>query len=77
MHHSPMAGNGAHAQEHDRFVWPVVQRHVANLWRLRSVLSEYIPVEQHVYALYLPAKVRAFIDFLLARFSPDPYWDHD
>ena len=50
--------------------------------RLRAALSEYIPVERHVYALYLPtrhlpAKVRAFIDFLLERFGPDPYWDRD
>lgn len=50
--------------------------------RLRTVLSEYIPVEQHVYALYLPtrhlpAKIRAFIDFLLERFGPDPYWDRE
>lgn len=50
--------------------------------RLRAALSEYIPVERHVYALYLPtrhlpAKVRAFIDFLLERFGPDPYWDWD
>lgn len=50
--------------------------------RLRAVLSEYIPVEQHVYALYLPtrhlpAKVRAFIDFLLERLGPDPYWDRE
>ncbi len=48
--------------------------------RLQSVLSEYIPLERHVYAVYLPtrhlsAKVRCFIDFLLARFSPEPYWD--
>jgi DNA-binding transcriptional LysR family regulator len=49
---------------------------------LRAALSEYIPVEQHVYALYLPtrhlpAKVRAFIDFFGARFGPDPYWDRE
>lgn len=48
--------------------------------RLQAVLSEYIPVERHVYATYLPtrhlpSKVRAFIDFLLARFGPHPYWD--
>ncbi len=48
--------------------------------RLQSVLSEYIPLERHVYAVYLPtrhlsAKVRCFIDFLLERFSPEPYWD--
>ena len=48
--------------------------------RLQAALSEYIPVERYVYATYLPtrhlpAKVRAFIDFLLARFGPEPYWD--
>ena len=48
--------------------------------RLRSALSQYIPVERHIYAVYLanrhvPAKVRAFIDFLLERFGPEPYWD--
>lgn len=51
--------------------------------RLRAALSEYIPVERHVYAIYLPtrhlpAKVRAFIDFLLERFGSDPvYWDRE
>jgi len=50
--------------------------------RLQAVLSEYIPVQQHVYAMYLPtrhlpAKVRAFIDFFLARFGPEPYWDRN
>lgn len=50
--------------------------------RLQAVLSEYIPVERHVYAMYLPtrhlpAKIRAFIDFLLARFGPEPYWDRN
>lgn len=48
--------------------------------RLQAVLSEYIPVERHVYALYLPtrhlpSKVRAFIDFLLERIGEKPYWD--
>lgn len=48
--------------------------------RLQSVLSAYIPLEQHIYAVYLPnrnlsAKVRAFIDFMLARIGPAPYWD--
>ncbi|HYC46400.1 MAG TPA: LysR family transcriptional regulator [Burkholderiales bacterium] len=47
---------------------------------LQAALSEYIPVERHIYAVYLAnrhvsAKVRAFIDFLLERFSPEPYWD--
>jgi DNA-binding transcriptional LysR family regulator len=48
--------------------------------RLQSVLSEYIPLERYIYAVYLPtrhlsAKVRAFIDYLLKRFGPEPYWD--
>ena len=48
--------------------------------RLQSVLSDYVPVVRHIYAVYLPnrhlsAKVRAFIDFLLERFGPQPYWD--
>jgi len=48
--------------------------------RLQAVLSDYVPLERQVYAVYLPnrhlsAKVRAFIDFLLERFGPKPYWD--
>ena len=48
--------------------------------RLQSVLSEYIPLERYIYAVYLPTrhlspKVRAFIDHLLKRFGPEPYWD--
>jgi DNA-binding transcriptional LysR family regulator len=48
--------------------------------RLRSVLAEYIPLERHIYAVYLAnrhvsVKVRAFIDYLLERFGPQPYWD--
>jgi DNA-binding transcriptional LysR family regulator len=48
--------------------------------RLQSVLSQYIPVERHIYAVYLAnrhvsAKVRAFIDHLLKQFGPEPYWD--
>lgn len=48
--------------------------------RLRAALSQYIPLERHIYAVYLAnrhvsAKVRAFIDFLLDRFGPEPYWD--
>jgi DNA-binding transcriptional LysR family regulator len=48
--------------------------------RLRSVLPDYVPAERHIFAVYLPtrhvsAKVRAFIDFLLERFGPEPYWD--
>jgi DNA-binding transcriptional LysR family regulator len=48
--------------------------------RLQAVLAEYVPSERNLYALYLPnrhltAKVRVFIDFLLTRFEPPPYWD--
>jgi DNA-binding transcriptional LysR family regulator len=48
--------------------------------RLQAVLSGYVPSERHIYAVYLPnrhvpANVRAFIDFLLERFAPTPYWD--
>ncbi|KXU99970.1 hypothetical protein CR51_21665 [Caballeronia megalochromosomata] len=48
--------------------------------RLRTVLSEYVPIEQFVYAVYLPtrhipSKVRAFIDFFVEKFGPTPYWD--
>jgi DNA-binding transcriptional LysR family regulator len=48
--------------------------------RLQSVLSKYIPHERDIYAVYLPtrhvsAKVRKFIDYLLERFGPKPYWD--
>jgi len=48
--------------------------------KLQAALSEYIPVERHVYAMYLPtrhlpSKVRVFIDFLLTHIGTDPYWD--
>lgn len=48
--------------------------------RLVEVLPGYVPTERFVYAVYmpnrhLPAKVRAFIDFLLERFGSEPYWD--
>jgi len=48
--------------------------------RLQAVLSDYVPLDRHIYAvhlqsIHLPPKVRAFIDFLRARFGPEPYWD--
>ena len=48
--------------------------------KLQAVLSEYIPVERHVYAMYLPTrhlpnKVRVFIDFLVKLIGEEPYWD--
>lgn len=48
--------------------------------RLQSVLSDHVSLERHIYAIYLPnrhlsAKVRAFIDYLLKRIGPKPYWD--
>jgi DNA-binding transcriptional LysR family regulator len=48
--------------------------------KLCAVLSDYVPLERHIYAVYLPnrqlsAKVRAFIDYMLVRIGPEPYWD--
>jgi DNA-binding transcriptional LysR family regulator len=48
--------------------------------RLQAVLSDYLPAQRNIYAVYLAnrhlsAKVRTFIDFLLERFGPEPYWD--
>ena len=47
---------------------------------LQAALTEYTPLERSVYAIYLSnrhlsAKVRAFIDFFVDRFGPEPYWD--
>jgi DNA-binding transcriptional LysR family regulator len=49
---------------------------------LQAALSDYIPLERYIYAVYLAnrhvsAKVRAFIDFLVDRFGPEPYWDRN
>ena len=48
--------------------------------RLVRLLPNYPPPEQALYALYPPgrhlsAKVRSFVDFLIARFSGEPAWD--
>lgn len=50
--------------------------------QLQVILSEYMRAPISLHAAYpsgrhLPAKVRVFIDFLLARFGPEPYWDQD
>lgn len=50
--------------------------------RLRSLLPDYRVAEAGLYAIYphrrlLSAKVRLFIDFLVARFNPTPGWDRD
>lgn len=47
---------------------------------LQAVLSNYVPLDRHIFAVrlpnvHLPPKVRAFIDFLAERFGPEPYWD--
>ncbi|MEO8278554.1 MAG: LysR family transcriptional regulator [Ideonella sp.] len=54
--------------------------HELQAGRLQAVLSHYVPLERHIYAvhlpsLHLPVKVRGFLDFLQARFGPVPYWD--
>jgi DNA-binding transcriptional LysR family regulator len=48
--------------------------------RLEEVLADYQDSRLSVYAVYphrqhLSAKVRAFVDFLVERFGPEPYWD--
>jgi DNA-binding transcriptional LysR family regulator len=48
--------------------------------RLQSVLPEYKPAELSIYAVYPPnrqlaAKVRVFIDLLVAHFGKRPRWD--
>jgi DNA-binding transcriptional LysR family regulator len=48
--------------------------------RLVRVLPEWEADEYSLFALYpnrkfLPPKVRSFIDFLVERFGPEPYWD--
>jgi len=47
---------------------------------LCALLPEYRPPETSLYATYLPnryvaAKVRVFVDYLVARFGPSPEWD--
>jgi DNA-binding transcriptional LysR family regulator len=47
---------------------------------LRIVLPDYKAAETALYATYLPnrylaAKVRVFVDYLIARFAPSPQWD--
>ncbi|RUQ68177.1 LysR family transcriptional regulator [Azospirillum doebereinerae] len=48
--------------------------------RLLSFLAEHVPSEASVNAVYpqnrhLSPKVRVFVDFLVERFGPRPYWD--
>jgi DNA-binding transcriptional LysR family regulator len=50
--------------------------------KLVHVLPEWELPELTIFAAYpnrkfLPSKVRSFIDFLAARFGPEPYWDAD
>lgn len=50
--------------------------------KLVRILPDWEADELTVFAVYpnrkfLPAKVRSFIDFLAARFGPEPYWDFD
>ncbi|HEX6794381.1 MAG TPA: LysR family transcriptional regulator [Casimicrobiaceae bacterium] len=47
---------------------------------LCTVLPDYRPPQTALYATYLPnryvaAKVRVFVDYLIARFGPAPEWD--
>jgi DNA-binding transcriptional LysR family regulator len=48
--------------------------------KLKCFLQKWIPQDASINAVYaerrnLAPKVRAFIDFLVAKFGPEPYWD--
>jgi len=48
--------------------------------RLQTTLPEYLSIERHIYACYLPSrhlpvKIRAFINFLAEYVGDIPYWD--
>ncbi len=48
--------------------------------RLVSILDDYTVAERGIFAVWpagrhLSAKVRSFVDFLVERFGPTPYWD--
>lgn len=50
------------------------------LGRLKVILQEFEPAERPINVMYLhrrhlSAKVRVFVDFLIQRFQPIPYWD--
>ncbi len=50
------------------------------LGRLQVVLEEFEPAQRPIHVMYLhrrhlSAKVRTFVDFLIDRFQPLPYWD--
>jgi DNA-binding transcriptional LysR family regulator len=47
---------------------------------LRPILTDYRLAESSIFAVWPPgrhvsAKLRSFVDFLAARFGPEPYWD--
>ena len=48
--------------------------------RLQAALPEYLSVERHIYACYLPSrhlpkKISSFINFLSEHVGDKPYWD--
>lgn len=48
--------------------------------KLVRILDAWTPDESTIYVVYpnrqfLPAKVRSFVDFMVERFGPEPYWD--
>lgn len=50
--------------------------------KLVRILPGWETDELKIYAVYphrkfLPPKVRSFVDFLVERFGPEPYWDQD
>ncbi len=50
------------------------------LGRLKVILEKYEPAQRPIHVMYLhrrhlSAKVRMFVEFLIQRFQPIPYWD--
>lgn len=61
-------------------IWEIVDH--LNAGRLKVVLSDHPPVADAIHALYphgahVPARVRAFIDFLVEVLGPKPVWERE
>jgi len=57
----------------------IVGRHL-RAGRLKAVLCDFPAPEQGIHVVYphnrnLSVKVRVFVDFLVEKFGPEPYWD--
>ncbi len=59
-------------------IWEIVDH--LNAGQLKVVLRDFPPVGDAIHALYphgahVPARVRAFIDFLVEILGPKPIWE--